>query len=341
MALRSPFERLEPPDRPDWKSQLTAAQFGPMAEDLLAVSLVAAAGGSGTVARPTVDRGIDLYLRRLRSLLVTLIQVKAFRLLTADGIGTMELPVSEVPDADGYLALVHLPAPYDQLYRRLFLVPFGEIQRCFPRSSAHGSDVFVVTVNFAEATSRLSEFAVDMDELGKWLNSIPGWVKAVPPIPDALPEVDAEKVAPPTSWESGVGRLWIASEIERVARGSIVIAEDRVRLDTLTCLIHDLHTGAIAGVHLRTQHVSAARTVHFEVLRPTFFVDARLYVLLLLLARDGHPSDFSLLLPSAAIPHVGFSETITIDPLTKKFAPYRVPTDEVAAAFLEAAFGSH
>jgi hypothetical protein len=39
---------------------------------------MAAAGGLATIGRPMVDRGVDLYMRRLRSLLTVPIQVKGF-----------------------------------------------------------------------------------------------------------------------------------------------------------------------------------------------------------------------------------------------------------------------
>jgi len=77
MALPDPFNSLDPPHQPNWRSELTTAQFGPIAEDLLGVSLAAAGSGSATIGRPIVDRGVDLYLRRLRSLLTVPIQVKA------------------------------------------------------------------------------------------------------------------------------------------------------------------------------------------------------------------------------------------------------------------------
>lgn len=339
MALRIPLARLEPPHRPNWKSALISAQFGPMAEDLLAVSLVAAASGSGTVARPIVDRGIDLYLRRLRSLLVMPIQVKSFRQLSPDGMETMLLPVAEVPSTNGSLALVHLPEPYDQLYRRIFLVPFDEVHRKFPRTTSQGVESFVVTANFAGSSMPVSAFSVDMDDLAAWIESIPGWAKPATAGPDYHKEVHNPKGGVRTAWEAGVGRLWIASEIERVAAGSVVIAEDRVRLDTVTLLVHHLHGGKLAGLHVRTQRISNAGTVHFEVKRPTFFIDSDMYVLLVLLGRGARLNDFCLLIPSQAIPTLGYSETLTIDPLTKKFAPYWVPTQDVAAAFLSAAFG--
>lgn len=341
MAIPKPIDRLNPPHRPNWRSQLTSAQYGPLAEDLLAVSLAAAAAGSGTVARPFVDRGIDMYFRRLRSLLVIRLQVKAFRLLNADGVGSLLLPVSEVLGvSSGYLALVHLPAPYDQLYRQIYLIPFTELQRGCPRTTSHGVESFAITADFARlAGNQWSDFAVDLDDLSDWLDTIPGWSQPVTPVSNTKPDVLDTQLPGESQWEAAVGHLWVADELERAGRRRAVVAEDRIRLDTVTLLVHDLKIDQFAGLHVRSQRISKQRTVHFEVVRPTFFIDERLYVLLLLLHEDARPGDFCLLMPSDAIPKLGYSETITIDPLTKKFEPYRVLTEDVAAAFLKAAFG--
>jgi hypothetical protein len=62
--------------------------------------------------------------------------------------------------------------------------------------------------------------------------------------------------------------------------------------------------------------------------------------LLVLLRPDDHVHDFCLLIPSNALPGIGYSETITLDPLTERFQPYRVSSDEVAGVFLKSVFGS-
>ena len=338
MALRKTDERLDPPHRPHWKSQLTNAQFGPMAEDLLAVALEAAGTGIVTIARPFVDSGVDLYLRRLRSLLVRELQVKAFRLLTADGVGSLELPVSEVNNNDGYLALVHLPEPYDQLYRRIFLVPNRALHKSYPRSSSHGVASFVVTVNFAEPTGDFwPSYAVDLDDLGSWLANIPGWANPVPVVL-APNEPIVEIRTNPAQWLAGFGRSWMAAELERVAAGSVVLAEDRVRMDTVTLLLHHLPSDRFAGLHIRSQRISPAGTVHFEVHRGSFFIDSQLYVLVLLLDADARPHEFSLLIPSEQLSKLGFSETITLGRLTKKFQPFCVPTADLARTLIGLAF---
>src|SRR5438105_13207419 len=124
MALLDPIEGLDPPDRPDWRSALSTAQFGPIAEDLLAVSLEAAASGSGTIPRPIIDRRVDLYLRRLRSLLTIPLQVIAFQHVSPDGNDRFDLPVVELPNDPGaIMAIVPVPPLADHLPRSVFLLP--------------------------------------------------------------------------------------------------------------------------------------------------------------------------------------------------------------------------
>ena len=342
MGLLDPLIRLDPPHRPDWRSELTTAQFGPMAEDLLAVSLEAASSGSGTIARPFGDRGVDLYLRRLRSLRTVLIQVKAFQHLSPDGNGNLDLPITDVgDDLNGYLAMVHLPAPHDQLYRRFFLIPVREFRERCPRALLHGRDCFSFTGNFSGVSGDLwRDFLLDIDRLPEWLGVMPGWTTPVPPVPVPPSPHPANVGDALTMWRGDIGRLWTATELERAGGGSIVIAEDRVRLDTVTLLIHELSSRHIAGLHIRTGKVTPERTIHFEVPRAPFFIDDRLYALLVLLQPDDRVHDFCLLIPSNALPKLGYSETITLDPLTKRFEPYRVPSGEVGHAFLKRVFSS-
>lgn len=342
MALRNPTGGLEPRPRPDWRSAPIKVQFGGMAEDLLAVSLEAASRGSGTIARPIVDRGIDLYLRRLRSLLTIPLQVKAFQHLDADGSGTLDIPVTDISDDPrGTLAIVHLPAPYDQLYEGLYLIPVAEFcERC-RRRVVHGEDCFSFVGHFSGGLKDdWSDRRVDINALPEWLWSVAGWSMPIPPAPDAPrgdPTVEGDA---PMQLRGDIGRLWAATELERAGAGFIAIAEDRVRLDTVTLLIHDLRSRRFAGLHIRTGRVTPDRRVHFEVHRPPFFIDDRLYVLQVLLRPDDRLHDFCLLLPSDTLPGLGYSQTITLDPLTKRFEPYRVPTDEAAHLFLKKVFGA-
>jgi hypothetical protein len=313
-----------------------------MAEDLVAVSIEAAASGSGTIARPIIDRGVDLYLRRLRSLLTIPIQVKAFQHVSPDGNGRFDLPVTELPgDPGAILAIVHVPPPYDQLYRRVFLIPVPLFRERCPRGRFQDRDCFSFTGNFSGVVTDLwSDCLFDIDQLPDWLASQAGWSVPIAPVPHPAhphPLVQGDSL---TTWRGDIGRLWMATELERAGGGSIVIAEDRVRLDTVTFLLHDLSSRRIAGLHIRTGKVTPDRRIHFEVSRPPFFIDERLYVLLALLRPDDRAHDFCLLIPSDALPGLGYSSTVTLDPLTKRFEPYRLPSDEVGQVFLKRVFGA-
>jgi hypothetical protein len=342
MALIDPIERLEPRPRPDWRSAPIKVQFGGMAEDLLAVSLEAAGRGSATIARPIVDRGIDLYLRRLRSLLTIPLQVKAFQHLDADGNGNLDLPVTDISDdTRGTLAIVHLPSPYDQLYGSLFLIPVTEFRERCRRRVVHGEDCFSFTGHFSGGLrDEWSDRLIDINALPEWLSSVTGWATPIPPVPDAPRRHPVLEGDAPMQLRGDIGRLWAATELERAGGGLIAIAEDRVRLDTVTFLLHDLRSRRFAGLHIRTGRVTPDRRFHFEVHRPPFFIDERLYVLVVLLKTDDRVDDFGLLIPSTALSELGYSETITLDPLTKRFEPYRVPSDEVAQVFLKRVFAA-
>ena len=343
MALRQPHSPLEPPRRPPWRSELSTPQFGPICEDLLAVSLTAAAGGLATISRPTVDRGVDLYLRRLRSLLTVPIQVKGFTHVSPDATVSEDLLVSDVHDApNGYLAFVHAPLPYDQLYRQLFLIPIAIFRERCPVVTAAGKKAYRFVANVdGESQDGWSEFRLDIDRLPEWLAAIPGWMDPVPPAPasndDSLLELGAASSHDNLS-EAHIGRLWAMAEIERAGYDRLVIAEDRVRLDTVTLLLHDMASGKIGGLHIRTATYPTDRRIHFDVKRRGFFIDPRLYVLLVLLDRHHRPGDFCLLIPSEAIPALGYSETLTLDPLTKRFKPYQVAAAECGSALLKSLF---
>ena len=344
MALRQPLSPLDPPLRPPWRSELSTPQFGPICEDLLAVSLTAAAGGLATIGRPMVDRGVDIYMRRLRSLLTVPIQVKGFTHVDPDATVSEDLLVSDVhPGPNGYLAFVHAPLPYDQLYRRLFLIPIATFRERCPVITAAGKRAFHFVANVAGGTKDpWSEFLMDIDQLPEWLAALPGWMRPVPPAPtsenDAVLEL-TETSSHDNLAEAHLGRLWATAEIARAGLERVVIVEDRVRLDTVTLLLHDLPSSEIAGLHIRTATYPTDRRIHFDVKRRGFFIDPKLYVLLVLLDKERKPGDFCLLIPSEAMPELGYSETLTLDPLTNRFRPYQVPSEQLGRALLERVFG--
>jgi hypothetical protein len=237
---------------------------------------------------------------------------------------------------------VHLPAPHDQLCRRIYLIPVAEIRRRSQRVTDHDVVSYRITVSFAGgADDPLSQFALDVEDLPSWIGNIPGWISPIVPSSsigavDALSGVDDIG----TVGTAALSNLWALQELERAANGSIVVAQDRTRLDTVSLLIHHLRTGRFAGLHVRTGFFDETRRTHFEVKRLHFFTDPNLWVLLVLRRRDQSVHDFALLIPSEDIPKLGFSETVTLDPLTTRFRKYQLPAEDFGKAFMERAFAS-
>jgi hypothetical protein len=138
---------------------------------------------------------------------------------------------------------------------------------------------------------------------------------------------------------AAIGSFWASAELERSGMGRIMIIEDRVRMDPVTLIVHDTHTQRFAGVHLRTAIFDKTRRIHFEVKKHHFFIDGQLWVALVLLRPDLKVHDYCLLIPWADIPSLGFSETLTLDPSTKRFPKYRVPSEEFGPLLMQTAFG--
>lgn len=333
------IRRLRPRPRPPWRTELNTPQIGSMAEDLLGVALAAATGGAGTVGRPRIDKGIDFYVRRLQTMSVLPVQVKASLVVGPDGAATHFVPVDDLGMlSNGLVAFVHIPAPHDQLYQRIFLVPDQEFRRRCAIVLHHGVRCYKFTAQFAgEVDGDWKAFAIELDQLQERIATMPGWGKQIAPVPIG----PAAAITRGETHDVGaLGSLWAEAELERAALGRLVLVEDRTRLDTVTFLIHDLTTQRFAGIHLRTAVVTRAGTIHFEVKRPHFFVDPNLWVVVVFLRRDLRVQDeLVLVIPSADIRELGFSETMTLDPLTRRFRKYQIPAQDFGKVFMVRAFG--
>jgi hypothetical protein len=312
-----------------------------MGEDLLGVAFVAAAAGSGTIGQPQLDRGIDLYLRRLRSLVTVPVQVKALLLLTEEAAATLYIPTSELDVlSGGYLAIVHLPPPHDQLYERLFLIPQREFRKRCRIVKYEGVPCYRFKAQFAGGIEdEWAPFAINIDKLSGWIAAIPGWRETPMPGNSAI---FPETLARPDRRDVGeIGSIWAATELERFALERIVVVHDRVRVDPVTFFVHDLKTQRFAGIHVNATAIPSTRgTITLTVHRQAWFVDPRFWLVLVPLRRDLEVSDFVLLIPSKDIMGLGFDESITLNPLTERFRKYQIPAEEFGKVFMEKAFAS-
>jgi hypothetical protein len=191
-----------------------------------------------------------------------------------------------------------------------------------------------------------AEFLVDVDQMERqWLAKIPRWSEssAGPALITAPPR---DEVPRPASQALGkYGELWLASQLMRSGLEHVVVAHDRLRVDCVDMLLHELRSFAIAGVVVHTSSISMRGTAQFRIRRATFFVDSQLYVVLLVCSRDGTVQQTAFLIPSADISRIATSSTnrgepiyqcsFRLDPLAEEMRPYAIASTQLGAAIIQ------
>lgn len=327
---------------------LSDAQLGSVAEDHLATATVLSEPGAATVAFPLVDLGFDLYLRRIRTLRVHPLQVKARGFLERDGEFQASI-MSLHADSKGYVLLPYVPPPGWQLHSHLWIIPIPEFLKL---AKPHGTGYLFSGYfdrSFPESAS--DQFLVEVDHLRRqWLERIPGWKDpVVAPQLGVTPQ--AEEVARPASRAFGkYGELWLASQLMRVGLQNVVIAQDRLRVDCVDLLLHDVQSYAIGGLAIHTSSVNARGIAQFRIRRDTFFVDPQLLVVILPCTNDGNLHDAAFVIPAAEIPAIttassdrgdpGYQGSFRLEPLAEKMRPFVVRTEQLGATVLDRLFRS-
>lgn len=319
-------------------------QVGAIAEDELAIAILVASRGSVSVAVPLVDQGFDGYIRRVGTLRVAPYQLKARRTMTADGSYVAYLPIRAIRhDPHGSLVLAFVPPPDLRLYRRLYVIPVPYfIEHCRQDKATGSSPAQYVFRGHLDGRGpdSFSEFLTDLSELGtRWLDPLLGvsWIGR-PPL----------AVAPPARPAFGsYGELWLAAELQRIGKERVGVARERVDIDTVDLLLHQLRSHRFAGVQVKTATIESGR-VQFGLSQDTFFVDPSLVLIVLPCSKDGRVGSTSFMLPSAAVPALTsrtsyrgkprYQGKIRVSQIAEKFVPYAVPTEELGSAILRAAF---
>jgi hypothetical protein len=338
MALPDPLSD----DSGDAFPGLSEAQFGTVAEERLATAITVQAGGSATVGFPLLDLGFDLYLRRIRTLRVHPVQVKARSFLEADGqfqAGVASLHL----DPNGYIALPFVPPPDWQLTTAFWAIPIPDfVELARPHD---GGYVFSGYLD-GRLDSPSNRYLVPVDRIQTgWLHRIPGWTAPLhqPSSMIALPDEVSKSAARAFG---KFGELWLASQLMREGLERVVVAQDRLRVDCVDLLLHDLRSFAYRGLAVHTGTVNARGIVEFRIRADTFFLDDGLDVVCLPCGPDGELAKTSLLIPSADIkePIVtpssdkgigGYQVSFRLDPLAEKMRPYAVPTRQLAGAIVK------
>ena len=339
---------LQPSDRDDTARGvlgLSDAQLGSVAEDQLATATVVSAPSVATVAFPLVDLGFDLYLRRIRTLRAHPVQVKARSFLEDEEFRASI--ASLCPDPNGYIVLPYVPPPDWQLHPRLWAIPIPEFLKL---AQPHGSGyLFSGYLDGRFAQSASNQFLIEVHQLRhQWLERIPGWKDPVP-APQLWVPSETEEVPRPASRAFGkYGELWLASQLMRAGLQNVVIAQDRLRVDCVDLLLHDLRSYAIGGLAIHTSSVNARGIVQFRIRRDTFFIDQQLLVVIIPCRNDGELHDTAFVIPAADVPAIttasldrgdpGYQGSFRLEPLAAKMRPFAVPTEKLGTTTLERIF---
>ena len=326
---------------------LSDAQLGTVAEDRLATGISLSDPGATTVALPLLDLGFDLYPRRIRTLRAHPVQVKARSFLEADGefqVGVESLH----PDPNGYVVLPYVAPPDWQLHPRLWAIPIPEFVKL---ARPHGDGYLFSGYLDGRFEQPANRFLVDADQLHRqWLSKIAGWKDPVH-APRFRPSLIGQEVPRPASRAFGkYGELWLASQLTRAGLQDLVVAQDRLRVDCVDLLLHDLRSYAIGGLVVHTSTVNARGVVQFRIRQETFFIDGQLFVVIIPCLSDGALHDTAFLIPSADIPAIttvssdrgdpGYQGSFRLDPLAPKMRQFAVPTVQLGATLLARLFAT-
>jgi hypothetical protein len=296
------------------------------------------------VAIPFVDQGFDGYVRRVRTMHVAPYQLKARRTLSAAGTYVAYLPVRAIrEDPHGYLVLAYMPPPALSLYRRLYVIPVSHFVAHCPRDQATGRSLaqYVFRGHLdGDRPDPWTPFVSDLSDVGnRWLDLLPG-----------SPPIDRQPLAVPPAAKPALGaygELWLAAELERLGQERFVVARERVDVDTVDLLLHELRTHRFAGVQVKTATIESGR-VEFGLSQDTFFVDPSLVLIVLPCSEGGRVGSTSFILPSIDVPgltsHTSYrgrpryTGKIRVNQIAERFRQYAVPTERLGSAILKTLF---
>jgi hypothetical protein len=268
------------------------------------------------------------------------------------GVFRVQFPASTIHDHEGaYVVLAPLLAPEFTAPERYFVIDNRAFRERCPRWTMGSTEYFLFEAALDPTIiGPWREFIVAADDLRqRWLERIPSWNDPLPSPPPAHSR-RMELIGDRRSNYSlsNYGHLWTAAQLEFAGRPDVVVAGDRVKQDAVDLLVHHIGRRAVCGLHVKTGTVTPEGTVQFAITQSGFFVDDRLFVLLIPCDPADGVANECLLLPSTAVPElfgggtsggrVVYHVTITLDPLTERFRPYRVARGELGRRLLERIF---
>jgi hypothetical protein len=134
----------------------------------------------------------------------------------------------------------------------------------------------------------------------------------------------------------------------RAGLQDVAVAQDRLRVDCVDMLVHDLRSYAIGGLLVHTSSINQRGIVQFRIRHETFFIDSRLFVVVLPCLEDGALHKTGFLVPASEVAGIttassdrgdpGYQGSFRLEPLAEKMRPFAVPMDELGATLIERLF---
>ena len=328
-------------ETPPWLDSHTKLPFGAIAEDTVEISLVHTSRGRTTVARPLVDLGFDGYARRAGTLQVVPYQVKARRNLNPSRVFQYRVRASSIHRGPG-------PQPFP----RLFAIPVPYFLSHCPLEHAAAGDYYSFAAGLkGTGRSAWAQFFVEFAALEQqWLDLIPGWKTRLPALRGEIGGMPAPSGAREHRVRGKCAELFVAEQVQSAAGHQVVVAEDRVRVDAVGLLLHDLTSYKVSGLAVHSGLVTAKQRLVISFGATTFFVDERLWLVVLPSNHDGSFYETAFLIPSGKVHelmpttrlvngNLGFRATIGLSPISPHYAPFAVPTRSLGRAIQERVFG--
>jgi hypothetical protein len=295
-----------------------------------------------------IDLGFDLYARRVGTMRVAPIQVKARASLeNMHGYRYFNylLAAKDLQrDPSGFLIFAYVPWRQPETFQTVLAIPIPYFVRHCSRVVEDGVEYFAFRWALTGRGRKWAGFSYALRRLHSlWLAQLPDWREESPQIPLA---VQRETSAPEKHRIIGsLAEFFVAERVQRAGGRNVIVAYDRVRLDCVAFLVHDLKKHVISGLAIHTGSLTRLNNFRITIRASSFFTDDRLWLILLAHHKDGTYHDWSYVIPSKDVPKLftkyptkdgGASYTNTVSlGRSKKFDPYKVATTELGRIILD------
>jgi hypothetical protein len=295
-----------------------------------------------------IDLGFDLYARRVGTMRVVPIQVKARASLeNMQGYRYFNylLAAKDLQrDPSGFLLFAYVPWRTPEPFQTVLAVPIPYFVRHCSRVVEDGVEYFAFRWALTGRGRKWAGFSYALRQLHSlWLEQLPAWREEGPKIPL---DIQRETSAPEKHRIIGsLAELFVAEKVQRAGGRNVIVAYDRVRLDCVALLVHDLKKHVISGLAIHIGSLTRHRNFRITMRASSFFTDDRLLLILLAHRKDGTYHDWAYVIPSTDVPKLftkyptrdgGASYTNAVSlGRSKKFDPYKVPTTELGRIILD------